>query len=119
MFTHRGGNKVWVIIIRFVVMISKGGVDLSVCAYCKTQLDDYSRTVDHLWPKSRGGVLSNENKVPCWGDCNKMKGSMSIIEFSRALNGMIFYEHTRHRINLSHLKKLKLNVEKIIDERKK
>lgn len=100
-------------------MISKNGVDLSVCAYCKTQLDEYSFTSDHLYPKSRGGILSNKNKVPCCGDCNKMKGSMSVVEFSRALNGMIYYEHTRHKISLSHLKKLKLNVEKIIDERKK
>jgi hypothetical protein len=100
-------------------MITKRGVDLSVCAYCKTQLDDYSRTVDHLYPKSRGGKLSNENKVPCCGDCNKLKGNMSIIEFSKALNGFIFYEHTRHKGSLSHLKKIKLNVEGIIDERKK
>ena len=54
-------------------MISKSGVDLSVCAYCKCRLDDYSRTVDHLIPKSRGGKLSNANKVPSCGDCNKMK----------------------------------------------
>jgi 5-methylcytosine-specific restriction endonuclease McrA len=100
-------------------MITKKGVDLSVCAYCKTQLDDYSRTVDHLYPKSRGGKLSNENKVPCCGDCNKLKGNMSIVEFSKALNGLIFYEHTRHKGSLSHLKKIKLNVEAIIDERKK
>ena len=100
-------------------MISKGGVDLSVCAYCKTQLDEYSRTIDHLRPKSRGGVLSNKNKVPCCGDCNKMKGNMDIAEFNRALNGLIFYEHTRHRLSLSHLKKIKLNVENLINERKK
>jgi hypothetical protein len=48
-----------------------------------------------------------------------MKGNMNVVEFSRALNGMIYYEHTRHKVSLSHLKKLKLNVEKIIDERKK
>jgi len=98
-------------------MITKNGVDLSVCAYCKTTLDDYSRTVDHLFPKSRGGKLSNSNKVPCCGDCNKLKGNMNIIEFSRALNGLIFYEHTKHKENLSHLKKIKLNVESLINDR--
>ena len=86
-------------------MISKSGIDLSVCAYCKCKLDDYSRTVDHLVPKSRGGKLSNANKVPSCGDCNKMKGDMDIVEFSRALSGLIFYEHSRHKQNLSLLKK--------------
>jgi 5-methylcytosine-specific restriction endonuclease McrA len=98
---------------------TKSGVNLDVCAYCKCALDEYSFTLDHLYPKSRGGVLSNANKVPCCGDCNKLKGNMDIVEFSRALNGMIFYEHSRHKMNLSNLKKIKLNVEKIIDERKK
>jgi 5-methylcytosine-specific restriction endonuclease McrA len=99
-------------------MITKSGIDLSVCAYCKTPLDDYSRTVDHLYPKSRGGRLSNSNKVPCCGDCNKMKGNMSIVEFGRALNGLIFYEHSRHKESLSRLKKIKINVDDIINSRK-
>jgi 5-methylcytosine-specific restriction endonuclease McrA len=99
-------------------MITKNGIDLSVCAYCKDPLDEYSRTTDHLHPKSRGGKLSNSNKVPCCGECNKMKGDMNIIEFSRALNGLIFYEHTRHKQNVSRLKKIKINVEAIIESRK-
>jgi 5-methylcytosine-specific restriction endonuclease McrA len=98
-------------------MISKSGVDLSICAYCKCKLDDYSRTVDHLIPKSRGGKLSNANKVPSCGDCNKMKGDMDAMEFSRALSGLIFYEHTRHKHNLSHLKKIKINVDGLIIEK--
>ena len=98
-------------------MISKSGVVLSVCAYCKCKLDDYSRTVDHLIPKSRGGKLSNANKVPSCGDCNKMKGDMDIVEFSRALSGLIFYEHSRHKQNLSLLKKIKINVDGLIIEK--
>lgn len=98
---------------------SKSGVNLDVCAYCKRTLDAYSFTTDHLYPKSRGGKLSNDNKVPCCGDCNKMKGNMSITEFSRALNGLIFYEHTRHKDSISHLKKVKINVDEIINNKKK
>ena len=99
-------------------MLTKGGVDLTVCAYCKTTLDDYSRTVDHLFPKSRGGKLSNSNKVPCCGSCNKLKGNMSIIEFMRSLNSLIYYEQTKHKENISHLKKVKKNVEGLISNRK-
>ena len=95
-------------------MITKSGIDLSVCAYCLVQLDDYSRTVDHLYPKSRGGKLSNTNKVPCCGQCNKLKGDMSVDEFDRALSGLIFYEHSRHKENIALLKKIKINVGLII-----
>lgn len=100
-------------------MITKAGVDLSVCVYCKCKLDEYSRTVDHLYPKSRGGKLSNDNKMPACGDCNKLKGSMNIEEFERALNGLIFYEHVKHKESISYLKKVKINVESIINSRKK
>jgi 5-methylcytosine-specific restriction endonuclease McrA len=100
-------------------MITKAGVDLSVCVYCKQSLDEYSRTVDHLYPKSRGGKLSNNNKMPACGGCNKLKGSMNIEEFERALNGLIFYEHVKHKESISYLKKVKLNVESIINNRKK
>jgi len=93
-------------------------VNLNICAYCKCELDDYSRTVDHLYPKSRGGVLSNNNKVPSCGSCNKLKGNMSIVEFSRALNGLMFYEQTKHRENMAYLKKVKASVEELIQERK-
>jgi len=96
---------------------SKNGVNLDVCAYCKVSLDEYSFTLDHLVPKSRGGKLSNSNKVPACGDCNKMKGDMSVTEFGRALNGLIFYEHTRHKQTISHLKKIKLNVDSLIVDR--
>jgi 5-methylcytosine-specific restriction endonuclease McrA len=97
---------------------SKDGVNLDVCVYCKCTLDEYSATIDHLYPKSRGGKLSNKNKVPCCGDCNKLKGNLSIWEFAKALSGLIFYEHIRHKEGLSRLKKIKLNVDKLLDERK-
>lgn len=98
-------------------MVTKSGIDLSVCAYCKTTLDEYSRTVDHLFPKSRGGKRSNSNKVPACGNCNKMKGNMSVVEFARALDGLIFYEHERHRESLTRLKKIKMHVTEIVTER--
>jgi len=101
------------------LMITKNGIDLNVCMYCKDTIDDYSRTVDHLYPKSRGGKLSNDNKVPACGDCNKMKGDMDIVEFGRALSGLMYYEHKTHKESLSRLKKIKGNVYDIINSRKK
>lgn len=95
--------------------ITKSGVDLNVCAYCNAPLDDLSRTVDHLYPKSRGGILSNKNKVPACGDCNKLKGDMNVREFSRALNALMFLEQSNHKKRVSYLKKVKANVGKIIE----
>jgi hypothetical protein len=96
-------------------MITKDGVDLDVCAYCNAPIDNLSRTVDHLYPKSRGGILSNKNKVPSCGDCNKLKADMNVVEFKRAISSMIFLEQTSHKKRISYLKKVKMNVEKIIE----
>jgi 5-methylcytosine-specific restriction endonuclease McrA len=78
-------------------------------------LDDLSRTVDHLYPKSRGGILSNKNKVPACGDCNKLKGDMSVHEFKRALSSLMFFEKQTHNKRYSYLKKVRANTDKIID----
>jgi 5-methylcytosine-specific restriction endonuclease McrA len=95
-------------------MITKDGIDLNVCAYCNTPIDELSRTVDHLYPKSRGGILSNKNKVPACGDCNKLKADMNVAEFKRAVSAMIFLEQTSHKKRISYLKKIQSNSEKII-----
>jgi hypothetical protein len=92
-------------------MIAMANIDLEVCAYCKKKLDEYDRTVDHLFPKSRGGKLSNDNKVPSCGECNKLKGSMSIIEFIRALDSFVFFQHR----GISHLKKIRANAKLILE----
>lgn len=96
--------------------ITKSGVNLNVCAYCSCSLDEYSKTLDHLTPKSRGGKLSNDNKLPVCKECNQMKANMTIKEFDRALNGLIFYETETHKKSLGRLKKIKYNVKQIIEK---
>ncbi len=64
-------------------------------------------------------VMDGKNKVPACGECNKLKGSMNIDEFHRALNGLIYYEHVKHKESISYLKKVKLNVESLINDKKK
>ena len=93
---------------------SKSGVNLSVCAYCSKEVDSYSRSVDHLFPKSRGGKLSNDNKVVACGECNKLKGNQSVVEFGRSLNSLIFFSQEEHKKSIGRLKKIKYNVEQII-----
>jgi len=99
-------------------MMTKTGVDLSVCAYCSVSLDNFSRTSDHLYPKSKGGVLSNANKVPACSNCNQLKGGLDINEFRLAIDVLIHNESSRHRIEIGRLKRIRYNINKIIDERK-
>jgi len=41
------------------------------CAYCNTNKD---LTIDHIYPKSRGGKNSWENLITCCFKCNSKKG---------------------------------------------
>lgn len=89
-------------------------INLDRCVYCWRSIDTFSRTVDHLYPKSKGGIRSNKNKVPCCIRCNQMKGSLDIVEFKNSLESTINYMHSAYKKNIDELKKIKFNVEKLI-----
>ena len=93
---------------------SKLGIDLSVCIYCKKPIGVFDKTTDHLFPKSKGGKLSNDNKVPACSDCNQLKGDMDVIEFEQFLSAAIRLEHMEHKKRIGHLKKIKLNAGSVI-----
>lgn len=46
-----------------------------VCAYCR----EPATTIDHVWPRSRGGDDHPNNRVRACGICNSVKASRSII----------------------------------------
>jgi 5-methylcytosine-specific restriction endonuclease McrA len=87
------------------------------CCYCGDKIDEYSRTVDHLIPVSRGGIRANKNKLHACGDCNKLKGDMTPDEFLRAVISMTKLENREHKHKIGYLKKLKHNLKKIIDSK--
>lgn len=91
------------------VRFTKAGVDLNSCFYCHEPIDEFSRTIDHLYPKSRGGKLSNSNKVPCCYACNQLKGNMTVKEFHKAIKMMIRFEKSNHKKKLSYLFKIERN----------
>jgi CRISPR/Cas system Type II protein with McrA/HNH and RuvC-like nuclease domain len=91
--------------------------DPSVCCYCGVELNEYSRTVDHLIPESRGGIRANKNKLNCCGDCNKLKGNMTPEEFQRAVCAMMRLEGKNHRQRIGYLKKIKKNLNRIIESK--
>jgi 5-methylcytosine-specific restriction endonuclease McrA len=61
------------------VPLSRRGVlrrDSNQCAYCKRS----ANTIDHVQPKSRGGLDTWENLVACCLRCNNIKGDKTLHE---------------------------------------
>jgi 5-methylcytosine-specific restriction endonuclease McrA len=64
------------------------------CAYCKA---NESTTIDHAKPISKNGTNALDNVIPACVECNKKKGSLSMLEWMGAEpiyamheNGFIF-----------------------------
>lgn len=49
--------------------------DKSTCQYCQKILSHKQVTIDHIIPRSKGGVSNFNNCVVCCFDCNKRKGN--------------------------------------------
>ena len=53
----------------------------AVCHYCGVRHKIYRLTLDHVVPRSRGGVNAKSNLVLACEPCNHAKGSRSYDEF--------------------------------------
>lgn len=51
--------------------------DKNKCHYCESK----ANTIDHVIPKSKGGISSFENCVACCDECNKLKSDFSLETF--------------------------------------
>jgi 5-methylcytosine-specific restriction endonuclease McrA len=67
--------------------------DRSTCQYCGTVLPSSELTLDHVIPRSRGGLSTWENLVACCHECNRHKGNrllgeagMKLMREPRAFN---------------------------------
>lgn len=47
------------------------------CQYCGETFSAMVLTLDHVIPRSRGGLSTWENLVACCGDCNRRKANMT------------------------------------------
>ena len=54
--------------------------DRNTCQYCGAILNANEMTLDHVLPRSRGGLSTWENLVACCHDCNRRKGSQLLHE---------------------------------------
>lgn len=97
---------------------AKVKTDRDTCYYCKCSVDDYSRTVDHLIPESKGGIRANKNKVYSCRDCNRLKDDMTPEEFQQHLRRLIRTVVHQHKKQVSHYKKVAKNVDLLIASKK-
>ena len=56
--------------------------DRNMCQYCQVVLTAGELTLDHVLPRSRGGLSTWENLVACCHDCNRRKGNQLLHELS-------------------------------------
>jgi hypothetical protein len=56
------------------------------CYYCGVRLTKDNYSIDHLFPKSRGGKNEANNKKACCKECNSEKGNMTEEEYRYYLN---------------------------------
>ena len=54
--------------------------DRNTCQYCGTVLTAGELTLDHVLPRSRGGLSTWENLVACCHPCNRRKGNQLLHE---------------------------------------
>ena len=56
--------------------------DRNMCQYCQVVLTASELTLDHVNPRSRGGLSTWENLVACCHDCNRRKGNQLLHELT-------------------------------------
>ena len=54
--------------------------DRNTCQYCGDVLPSAELTLDHVVPRSRGGLSAWENLVACCHPCNRQKGNQLALE---------------------------------------
>ena len=54
--------------------------DRNSCQYCGDAMSSSELTLDHVVPRSRGGLSSWENLVACCHPCNRQKGNQLVHE---------------------------------------
>lgn len=61
-------------VIAFLIARDTPLRDTPECFYCKRELPPGLVTLDHVWPRSRGGSNSVDNLVISCARCNNLKG---------------------------------------------
>ncbi|NGX57732.1 MAG: CRISPR-associated endonuclease Cas9 [Chlamydiae bacterium] len=68
------------------------------CAYCDAK--DVRLEIDHIVPKSRGGVSAVSNLTICCRPCNEKKSNQSVQEFLKSKPGVLSKFQKKNRLSL-------------------
>lgn len=71
---EKGGVSFYNNVVRFTADACKNR-EAFLCAYCGEKFSRSHLTIDHVFPKSRGGELSFENTAAACLKCNNKKGN--------------------------------------------
>ena len=90
--------------------------DLSKCFYCGKKFNPWEhKTVDHILPKSKEGILSKKNKAPSCQSCNSLKGEMEPESFLLALESIQRFEKDQAKRREHYISKVIRNVKQLIE----
>lgn len=84
------------------------------CFYCGDRLNDFVRTVDHIVPKSVGGILSKDNKVYSCRRCNQFKANTDPETFHGMVKFLIKELNNAHEDKISYYVRLEKNLFEMI-----
>lgn len=71
------------------------------CYYCDLEFNEIDlRTIDHIYPTSKGGKNNTLNKISCCSSCNMSKSNLTINEFIQKLKQEkeVFLNKNQHKI---------------------
>ncbi len=76
--------------------------DNNTCQYCRKQFHRSELNLDHVIPRSRGGMSSWENVVCSCFDCNRKKGGKMPVEAGMALKKKPVRPHWNFFLDVHH-----------------
>lgn len=71
------------------------------------QYDRNQVTVDHVMPKTQGGILSKKNKVYACNGCNSLKADLTIEEMVKLIDILQRLNHSNYQKQKAYLRKVK------------
>ena len=87
------------------------------CFYCNGKLWHDNRTTDHLVPKSRGGILSNDNKVFACKRCNAFKKDYDVEMFHGMVKFYIAEKEKEFKASIEYYTTIKENLDALMKNR--
>jgi 5-methylcytosine-specific restriction endonuclease McrA len=87
------------------------------CFYCGCGLNETIRTVDHIVPKSMGGILSNDNKVFACKRCNQFKADVDPETFLGMVKFLSREFDATHEEKMSYYRRLEHNLSRMVKQR--